>query len=37
MDKWIPEDGIRLDEKPLRMPVYKECEDELCIIGKNRN
>ncbi len=35
VDRWIPEDGIRLDEKPLRMPVYKECEDELCIIGRS--
>jgi len=36
VDKWIPEGGIRLDAKPLRMPAYKECEDELCIIGKNK-
>lgn len=35
VDKWIPKAGIRLDEKPLRMPAYKECEDELCIIGRN--
>jgi len=35
VDKWIPESGIRLDEKPLRMPAYKQCEDELCIIGKD--
>ncbi len=34
VDKWVPEGGIKLDEKPLRMPAYKECEDELCIIGK---
>jgi hypothetical protein len=33
IDKWVPKDGIRLDEKPIRMPVSKICEDELCIIG----
>ena len=33
IDEWIPEGGIKLDEKPLRMPAYKACEDELCIIG----
>jgi hypothetical protein len=33
VDKWIPEGGIKLDEKPLRMPVSKACEDGLCIIG----
>ncbi len=35
VDKWVPEGGIRLDENPLRMPAYKECEDELCIIGRS--
>ncbi|MBN2243926.1 MAG: hypothetical protein JW793_14665 [Acidobacteria bacterium] len=35
VDEWIPEEGVRLDEKPLRMPVYRECEDELCIIGRS--
>ena len=34
IDKWVPKDGIKLDEKPIRMPVSKICEDELCIIGK---
>ena len=34
MDKWIPEGGIKLDKKPLRMPAVRTCEDELCIIGK---
>jgi hypothetical protein len=34
VDKWIPEDGIKLDEKPLRMPASLLCEDELCIIGR---
>ncbi len=33
VDKWAPKEGIRLDERPLRMPVSKQCEDELCIIG----
>ncbi|MBN2320920.1 MAG: hypothetical protein JXR49_17710 [Acidobacteria bacterium] len=35
IDKWVPKDGIKLDAMPLRMPVYKECEDELCIIGRS--
>ena len=34
IDKWVPKDGIKLDERPIRMPVGKICEDELCIIGK---
>jgi hypothetical protein len=34
IDKWVPKDGIKLDERPIRMPVSKMCEDELCIIGK---
>ena len=34
VDKWIPKDGIRLDEKPLRMPAsHTKCKDGLCIIG----
>ncbi|MFC1495497.1 hypothetical protein ACFL6W_09465, partial [Thermodesulfobacteriota bacterium] len=37
IDKWVPENGIKLDDKPLRMPVSKECEDELCIIGKKES
>lgn len=37
IDKWVPESGIKLDEKPLRMPESKECEDELCIIGKKES
>ena len=34
VDKWIPKGGIQLDEKSLRMPAYKECEDGLCNYGK---
>jgi hypothetical protein len=34
VDKWIPKGGIKLDKKPLRMPAYHECEDELCILGR---
>jgi hypothetical protein len=34
VDKWIPKGGIKLDKKPLRMPAYRECEDELCILGR---
>jgi len=34
IDTWIPEGGIRLDERPLRMPESLICEDELCIIGQ---
>ncbi|MBN1905199.1 MAG: hypothetical protein JW927_08900 [Deltaproteobacteria bacterium] len=34
VDTWMPENGIKLDEKPIRMPVSKQCEDELCLIGK---
>lgn len=33
IDKWVPKEGIRLDERPIRMPVSKICDDELCIIG----
>ena len=32
VDKWIPEGGIRLDEKPLRMPVGLPCADGTCGI-----
>jgi hypothetical protein len=34
VDKWIPQKGITLDAKPLRMPAYHECEDGLCNFGK---
>lgn len=34
IDKWVPKEGIKLDERPIRMPVSKICEDELCIIGR---
>ena len=34
VDNWVPEDGIKLDKKPIRMPVSKQCEDELCLIGR---
>jgi hypothetical protein len=34
VDKWVPKDGIKLDKKPIRMPVSKQCEDELCLLGK---
>ncbi len=34
VDKWIPEDGIKLDDNPLRMPVAAACADELCVIGQ---
>jgi hypothetical protein len=33
VDKWVPEGGIKLDEKPLRMPVGQVCKDGLSIIG----
>ena len=36
VDEWIPEDGITLDKKPLRMPEYHQCDDELCKIGRKR-
>lgn len=32
VDKWIPKSGIRLDEKPLRMPVGLPCADGSCGI-----
>ena len=34
IDKWVPAGGIKLDEKPLRMPESLICDDELCIIGQ---
>jgi hypothetical protein len=34
VDKWIPQKGIKLDAKPIRMPVAHECEDGSCILGK---
>ena len=34
VDKWIPQKGIKLDAKPIRMPVAHECEDGLCNLGK---
>jgi hypothetical protein len=33
IDDWVPKEGIKLDERPIRMPVSKMCDDELCIIG----
>jgi hypothetical protein len=35
VDKWMPEDGIKLDDKPLRMPAVPACADGLCVIGGN--
>ncbi|HEY94869.1 MAG TPA: hypothetical protein G4O15_08030 [Dehalococcoidia bacterium] len=32
VDKWIPETGIKLDEKPLRMPLGLKCADGSCGI-----
>jgi len=32
IDKWIPEGGIRKDERPLRMPAGKTCADGTCGI-----
>jgi hypothetical protein len=32
IDKWIPEAGIKLDEKPLRMPLGLKCADGSCGI-----
>jgi len=34
VDDWVPEGGIRRDERPLRMPESLICDDELCIIGQ---
>lgn len=34
VDRWVPAGGIRLDEKPLRMPAVKLCEDGLCNYGR---
>lgn len=36
VDKWIPKAGVKLDAKPLRMPAYQECEDELCRLGRRK-
>jgi hypothetical protein len=36
VDKGIPKNGIKLDQKPLGMPSYHECEDELCLIGSKK-
>jgi len=36
VDKWVPKNGVKLDTKPLRMPAYRECEDELCILGQKK-
>jgi hypothetical protein len=30
VDKWIPENGIRYDEKPIRMPSPVTCKDGSC-------
>ena len=30
IDKWIPKNGIRLDEKPIRMPSPVTCRDGAC-------
>jgi hypothetical protein len=32
IDKWIPKTGIRLDEKPIRMPSPVTCKDGSCGI-----
>ncbi len=34
VDKWVPEDGVKVDEKPLRMPSGLPCPDGLSGIGK---
>lgn len=34
VDKWIPQGGIKLDAKPIRMPAYQECADGLCFTGQ---
>lgn len=33
VDKWMPEDGIKLDEKPLRMPAALASKEGLSGIG----
>jgi hypothetical protein len=33
VDKWMPEEGIKLDENPLRMPAAPPCPDGLSGIG----
>jgi hypothetical protein len=30
VDKWIPKNGVKKDEKPIRMPVPKACKDGSC-------
>ena len=32
VDKWIPKNGIKLDERPLRMPEGLACTDGSCGI-----
>ncbi len=32
IDKWIPKNGIRFDEKPIRMPSPASCKDGTCGI-----
>lgn len=32
IDKWIPKNGVKMDEKPLRMPVAELCADGSCGI-----
>ena len=32
IDPWIPKNGVKKDEKPLRMPVVIECADGSCGI-----
>lgn len=33
VDKWIPKDGIRHDERPIRMPAGVTCADSSCGIN----
>jgi len=30
IDKWIPKRGVRLDDRPIRMPAPKSCKDGTC-------
>jgi hypothetical protein len=32
IDKWIPKEGVRLDDKPTRMPAPVVCKDGSCGI-----
>jgi hypothetical protein len=32
VDKWIPKDGVRLDDNPIRMPTPAVCKDGTCGI-----